>query len=262
MLERTRRRCLDIRKLRYPKEQSPGEIYERLVRGSGGPKRILLEIGCGREARKLRRVMSAYAYSIGIDLEVAAQCIDGDAWDLIHGDAHALPLRDESVDVIAMADVVEHLEDPGMVFGECRRVLKPGGKVIVHTVNKFFPPIILGRLLPHRLRQMLNRVASGTHEEDTFPTYYRANSRKDLDRLARRAGLRTVTLRHVSHHPSYFLFSVPVYRVAVSLEQVTRRHESLRFLRHMIHAVLERPGVREGTEAAEGWSRGAGLCDI
>ncbi len=47
-----------------------------------------------------------------------------------------LPLKDGSVDVIIMLEVFEHLyRRPNQAFREFRRVLRPGGKIIISTPN-------------------------------------------------------------------------------------------------------------------------------
>jgi hypothetical protein len=118
-------------------------------------------------------------------------------------------------------------------------LLRPGGHVVAMTVNKHFPPILAARLLPHRLRQTLNRC-TGTEENDTFPAYYRANTKSVLERLADRSRLEPVAVRYVSHHPIYLLFSSTLYRLGVCAEQIIRRRETLRGVRHLLLLTLRR----------------------
>ncbi len=47
-------------------------------------------------------------------------------------DAQRLDFPDGFFDVIVMNSVVEHLEEPLKVFGECKRVLKPEGKILIN----------------------------------------------------------------------------------------------------------------------------------
>lgn len=42
-------------------------------------------------------------------------------------DAHALPLRTSSIDVVVQAFILQHLIDPARALAEVRRVLRPGG---------------------------------------------------------------------------------------------------------------------------------------
>ena len=52
------------------------------------------------------------------------------------GNLAAIPLRDESVDVLTCLQVVEHVWDHGQFLDECRRVLRPGGTLLMTTPNR------------------------------------------------------------------------------------------------------------------------------
>jgi len=41
----------------------------------------------------------------------------------------------DSFDVVTLNHVIEHAEDPLSLLEECRRILKPGGKIVVLTPN-------------------------------------------------------------------------------------------------------------------------------
>lgn len=54
------------------------------------------------------------------------------------GDAEApFPFRSGSFNAVTQLDVIEHLEAYGTTLAECRRVLRPGGKLFVITLNRF-----------------------------------------------------------------------------------------------------------------------------
>ena len=53
-----------------------------------------------------------------------------------HGNLAELPLADGSVDVVVNFQVIEHLWDQGQFVGECRRVLRPGGVLLMSTPNR------------------------------------------------------------------------------------------------------------------------------
>lgn len=56
----------------------------------------------------------------------------------VQGDASRLPFADDSFDVVCCFQVLEHLDDgPGFLF-ESRRVLKPGGRLILTTPNRLW----------------------------------------------------------------------------------------------------------------------------
>lgn len=239
-LASTRTKCLELRNRVYPVSQWPGELFRRAVSDLGGPQKTLLEVGCGRDATDLQAMKDAYGRLIGIDFEIKSALPSARCTALV-GDAHNIPLAPATVDCICMADVVEHLSHPVAAFQECARVLKPGGHLVIRTVNLKFPPIFLAQALPHAIRQRLNHLLSGTPPDDVFPAYYRANTAKSLRNAAQQAGFETCRLAHVSHHPRYLMFSYPVYRAGVMVEQIVRRHEALKGVRHFILAVFRRP---------------------
>jgi len=47
-----------------------------------------------------------------------------------------MPFRAAVFDTVCMADVIEHLNDPGQALAESRRVLKPGGTLLLSTPNR------------------------------------------------------------------------------------------------------------------------------
>jgi len=57
----------------------------------------------------------------------------------IVADAHSIPLPDNQFDVVLCTEVLEHLHTPQKAIDEMRRVLKPGGALILTT--RFISPI-------------------------------------------------------------------------------------------------------------------------
>ncbi len=47
-----------------------------------------------------------------------------------------LPLADASVDLVVNFQVIEHLWDQAAFIAECRRVLRPGGELLISTPNR------------------------------------------------------------------------------------------------------------------------------
>jgi SAM-dependent methyltransferase len=85
------------------------------------PGQIAVDLGCGHGEQ--RGVLERLGYACwAIDYEGEA------ADDLV--DAHLLPLRDGSVDLVMSIAVLEHLADPVRAASEVARILKPGGAFI------------------------------------------------------------------------------------------------------------------------------------
>jgi SAM-dependent methyltransferase len=100
---------------------------------------------------------------------------------VVRGNLAGLPVRGSSVDVVANLQVVEHLWDQEGFLGECRRVLRPGGRLLVTTPNRLtFSP---GRETP------LN------------PFHTRELAPSELDGLVREAGFEVELLAGLRHGP-------------------------------------------------------------
>lgn len=66
----------------------------------------------------------------------------------VAGDASALPIPDAAYDVVVCTQVLEHLPRPAAAVAELRRIVRPGGRVLVstHGTSVFHPcPLDLWR---------------------------------------------------------------------------------------------------------------------
>lgn len=53
-----------------------------------------------------------------------------------HAAAESLPFKDNTFDLLTCCDVLEHVDDLGLVITEINRVLKPGGTFVFDTINR------------------------------------------------------------------------------------------------------------------------------
>ncbi|MEO7910876.1 MAG: class I SAM-dependent methyltransferase [Roseiflexaceae bacterium] len=56
---------------------------------------------------------------------------------VVNGAGEQLPFGDASFDLVIAWDVVEHVQDPGLLLAELARVLRPGGRVLLTVINRF-----------------------------------------------------------------------------------------------------------------------------
>ncbi len=119
----------------------------------------VLEIGYGPGLSlvSLARAAGHAGHVVGIDIssgmrDVAAERIAraglDERVDLHVGDASGLPFPDESFDAVFMSFTLELFDTPelGAVLGECRRVLRPGGRLGVVALALRDPPGLATRV--------------------------------------------------------------------------------------------------------------------
>jgi SAM-dependent methyltransferase len=104
--------------------QTPGRPEADLVAwilDSIRPDAIVLDLG-GASNRDRELVGSVGAKYLAVDI--------GAEDAMVRGDAHAIPLLSNSVDILLCMSVFEHLKNPFLAAQEIKRVLKPNGRLI------------------------------------------------------------------------------------------------------------------------------------
>ncbi len=112
------------------------DLLDRLADRFAGAE--VLEAGCG-EGYGADLIADVARGVIGLDYDeyaVAHVRARYPRVDMRHGNLAELPLPDESVDIVVNFQVIEHLWDQGQFVAECRRVLRPGGLLLMSTPNR------------------------------------------------------------------------------------------------------------------------------
>ena len=113
------------------------------------PGMTLLDVGC-REGTQSRNFMKLGYEVTAIDIERVwdrSQLVDCN---------EPLPYADGSFDYVWSSEVIEHLIDPVGATAELRRVLRPGGTMVLTTPNSFpvyFCALAMLGLTPQRLQR-------------------------------------------------------------------------------------------------------------
>lgn len=99
----------------------------------------ILEVACGTGpglgylgtiARSVR------ASDLTPSIVARAKAHYGDRFDISVGDATATALPDQCVDVVLIFEALYYIPDPAAFAAECKRILRPGGMVLVSNANK------------------------------------------------------------------------------------------------------------------------------
>ena len=123
-------------------EKGRGEIEEvlRLLRTAAVRGRVL-DAGCGPglNVARLRQAQPSWSVT-GADyspagVRIAASRVGG---AFLNADAHHLCFPDQTFGGVVMTHAIGHVADPARVLGELRRVLKPGGALVLTTPNRLY----------------------------------------------------------------------------------------------------------------------------
>ena len=119
-----------------------GAFYRRWAQQRHGlrPGMQLLDVACGTGLMTLAaaRILGSAATITGVDpsegmLAVARRRLPA---RFVAGRAEALPVPDGSFDFLTMGYALRHVSDLRTTFEEFRRVLRPGGRVLILEVTK------------------------------------------------------------------------------------------------------------------------------
>ena len=122
--------------------RGPDLLYELMAELGLAPGSVAVDVGCG-EGRHSLELADRFDFSVvGIDpvprqIELAKAALAERRGSVIRfelGRAEALPLDDESVDLVWCRDVLVHVTALDRAYAEFRRVLRAGGRALVYQM--------------------------------------------------------------------------------------------------------------------------------
>lgn len=190
-------------------------LLDKLVPNGG----VWLDAGCGHQVFKLNsaseesEIIRRIRLAVGCDLTLQALRNHRTLRLRVCGDLDCLPFADAVFDTVSLNYVAEHLREPERTFKELARLLRPEGTLVLVTpnANGYFVRLtrVGRRFLPESLVRKFILIREFRTAEDIFPTFYRANTKGDLARLAEEAGLIEVDFRMIND-PAIFSFIAPL----------------------------------------------------
>ncbi len=150
----------------------------------------LLDVGCGN-GRFLAQMRELGWEVTGVEPDPIAVQVARERFGLevFQGTLEEAGFPDNSFDAITMNHVIEHVPDPIGLLTECRRLLKPGGKLVVVTPN---------------IRSLGARLFGEAWRGWEPPRHLFLFSPKSLRVCAQRAGLQVQALWTTSKGARYF----------------------------------------------------------
>ena len=154
-------------------------FVERICSGLDNPNPRILDVGCGTGANL--KMLGLYGQAEGLDISEQAVefCKQRGLGDVKLGAIEDLPFEDQSFDIVTALDVIEHLDDDAAGLQEMRRVLRPGGTLLLFVPAFMFLWGVQDDVSHHRrryrlpaLRRLLEEggfeVEKGTYANMTF----------------------------------------------------------------------------------------------
>ena len=241
-LSRRLRKCLDLTEIRG------GETFLDLGCGRG---EVALH-AAARGARTIALDPSLDALSILREVASADLWLRGETPHAVRARGEALPIRSASVDVILLSDIVEHLPPPTLarLLDETHRVLRPGGRLVVHTQpNRLLVDVTVpllsrfsglwGVRLPRDLR---TEMSPGSR----LPYHVNEQSLEELDAALRRTGFEVDEIWLEGSYPVHRVFGDGFLGRRI-LRRFRRSVFLKRWLASQIFARVHRPGPNTGT---------------
>nr|WP_321986406.1 class I SAM-dependent methyltransferase [uncultured Lichenicoccus sp.] len=151
----------------------------RTLRGAGlrpGDRVLDVATGTGLVAREALRIVQSQGLVVGLDLSAGMLAVAArhDGLALVMADAGHLPICDGGFDMVTMGYALRHVADLRAAFAGFRRVLRPGGRLVLMEIAS--PPgrirgglarLYLGRMVP-----LLGRLTGGGAAADRMMRYY------------------------------------------------------------------------------------------
>lgn len=190
----------------------PQRIYLERVSDFVHRETRWLDIGCGRQLVPswMRghtdlegEIVSRARCLVGIDPDLVALQDNHSHHFKLKADGESLPFADDSFDLATSNMVFEHVKQPRPILAELRRVLTPGGRLILLTPNWLDVVTIVARVVPNRLHPALVSRMETRGAQDVYPTHFRFNRPSTVQRLLSEAGFGYSKIERLDHPDTY-----------------------------------------------------------
>jgi demethylmenaquinone methyltransferase/2-methoxy-6-polyprenyl-1,4-benzoquinol methylase len=149
-----------------------------LVRAGLRPPMKLLDVatGTGQVARAATRILGDPRAVVGLDPSVGMlrEARRGHSGPLVQGRAEEIPLRDDVFDMLSMGFALRHVATLEIAFAEYRRVLKPGGRLLLLEVSRPRSAVIRWaiRIYFQQVLPLIIRIGTGSPDARLLMKYY------------------------------------------------------------------------------------------
>ncbi|WP_410814619.1 methyltransferase domain-containing protein [Micromonospora sp. 067-2] len=140
------------------------EARAAMVPPATHPDALLVDLGCGAGLLAPHLAGKGYRH-VGVDLTCSALVQAAEhGVRVLQADVTAIPLADGCADVVSAGELLEHVPDWPRAVAEACRLLRPGGLLVLDTLND----TALARLVAVRIAERLPTVPRNIHDPHMF----------------------------------------------------------------------------------------------
>jgi 2-polyprenyl-6-hydroxyphenyl methylase / 3-demethylubiquinone-9 3-methyltransferase len=111
------------------------EARAALIPPAGRPGALLVDLGCGAGLLAPHVAGKGYRH-VGVDLTRSAlEQAAAHGVEAVQGDVTRVPLPDGCADAVSAGEILEHVVDLKAAVAEACRLLRPGGTLVIDTLN-------------------------------------------------------------------------------------------------------------------------------
>lgn len=157
------------------------EVLSAIEAFTSNPPKKIIDLGTA-DGRMLNLICERYPQASSVGVEYNHELVDfGKSkfpdLNIIQGDIQSLDFPDNSFDVAVAAAVIEHVVDPARVMQEAKRILRPGGIMVLTTPDPLW----------ERFATMIGHLKDGQHND--------VMNLKQLSDLAHKTGFTVIKVQ-------------------------------------------------------------------
>ncbi len=194
------------------------------------PEGRILDVGCGYQPYRHLFRNSCY---VGLDLSSERN-------PTVVGDARVLPFKDSTFDGVICSEVIEHVFEKEKVLDEIRRVLCPGGWVILTAPMSWglhYEPYDFWRFTPYSLRRLLEERRFQIVRIEKVGGLFALMGSRFVEGLALEMWRKLKWLPRKLRHGVILLFSIPTSLMFALIGDIFDRFISTDAIGHAVLAV-------------------------